>query len=77
MRSSPMPAQPVDPRVDEERKHEAVEGAAHHHAGEERQDELDPAHRAAEGSTARAYPGTQQAGVPGSRCGSDQRAVMP
>jgi hypothetical protein len=26
--------------------------------------------------TARAYPGSQQAWGPGSRCGSDQRAVM-
>ena len=72
-RSSPMPAQSVDPRIDEEREHEAVEGAAHDHAGEERQDELDPAHRAAEGLTARTYP----VGGTGSRCGSDQRAVMP
>jgi hypothetical protein len=31
-----MPAQSVDPRIDEEREHEAVEGAAHDHAGEER-----------------------------------------
>lgn len=29
------------------------------------------------GTTARAYPGSQQAWGPGSRCGSDQRAVMP
>ena len=72
-RSSPMPAQSVDPRIDEEREHEAVEGAAHDHAGEERQDELDPAHRAAAGLTARTYP----VGGTGSRCGSDQRAVMP
>jgi hypothetical protein len=28
-----MPAQSVDPRIDEERQHEAVEGAAHDHAG--------------------------------------------
>ena len=41
-------------------------------AGEERQDELDPAHRAAAGLTARTYP----VGGTGSRCGSDQRAVM-
>ena len=45
--------------------------------GEERQDELDLAHRPATRLTARTYPGSQQAGGPGSRCGSDQRAVMP
>ena len=67
-----MPAQLVDPRIDEEREHEAVEGAAHDDASEERQDELDPAHRAAESLTALTYP----AGGTGSRCGSDQRAVM-
>ena len=67
-----MPAQSVDPRIDEERQHEAVEGAAHDDAGEERQGELDPAHRAAALSTARTYP----AGGTGSRYGSDQRAVM-
>jgi hypothetical protein len=73
-----MPAQSVDPRVDEERQHEAVEGAAHDHAGEERQDELDPAHRATQkGLTARTYPRSRQAGEPGSRCGSNERAVMP
>jgi hypothetical protein len=37
-----MPAQSVDPRIDEEREHKAVEGAAHDHAREERQHELDP-----------------------------------
>jgi hypothetical protein len=69
-----MPAQSVDPRIDEEREHEAVKGAAHDHAGEERQDELDPAHRVAEELlTARTYP----VGGTGSRFGSDQRAVMP
>jgi hypothetical protein len=67
-----MPAQSVDPGIDEERENEAVEGAAHQDPGEERQDELDPAHRAAEKSTARTYP----VGGTGSRCGSDQRAVM-
>ena len=72
-----MPTQSVDPRIDEERQHEAVESAAHDHAGEERQHELDAAHRGAAELTARAYPGSQQAGEPGSRCGSDQRAVMP
>ena len=51
-----MPAQPVDPRIDQEREREAVEGADHDHAGEERQGELDPAHRGAAGLTARTYP---------------------
>ncbi len=32
-----MPTQSVDPGIDEEREHEAVECAAHHDAGEERQ----------------------------------------
>jgi hypothetical protein len=51
-----MPAESVDPGIDEEREHEAVEGAAHDHAGEEGRDELEPAHRAAaEGLTARTY----------------------
>jgi hypothetical protein len=51
-----MPAQSVDPGIDEEREHEAVEGAAHDHAGEEGPDELDPAHRsAALELTARTY----------------------
>lgn len=67
-----MPAQSVNPRIDEQREHEAVEGAAHHDPGEEGKDELDSAHRAAEELTARTYP----VGGPGSRCGSDQRAVM-
>ena len=67
-----MPAQSIDPRIDEEREHEAVEGAAHEHAGEEGQDELGAIHRAPEGLTARTYP----VGGTGSRCGSDQRAVM-
>ena len=68
-----MPAQSVDPRIDEEREHKAVEGAAHDHAGEEGHGELDPAHRPATGLPARTYP----EGGSGSRCGSDQRAVMP
>jgi hypothetical protein len=68
-----MPAQSVDPGIDEEWEHEPVEGAAHDDSGEEREGELDPAHRAAEGLTARTYP----VGGTGSRCGSDQRAVMP
>jgi hypothetical protein len=67
-----MPAQSVDPGINEERQHEAVEGAAHDDTGEEGQDELDPAHQAAEELTARTYP----VGGTGSRCGSDQRAVM-
>ena len=67
-----MPAQSVDPRIDEEREHEPVESAAHDHAGKERQKELDLAHRVATGLTARTYP----VGGTGSRCGSDQRAVM-
>ena len=67
-----MPAQSVDPGIDEERKHKAIECAAHDDAGEEGQDELDPAHRPATGLTARTYP----VGGTGSRCGSDQRAVI-
>jgi hypothetical protein len=51
---------------------QSVEVAAYINAGEEGEDELDPAHRAAEESTARTYP----VGGPGSRRGSDQRAVM-
>jgi hypothetical protein len=39
-----MPAQSVDPRIDEEREHEAVQGSSQDDAGEECQDELDPAH---------------------------------
>ena len=67
-----MPAQSVDPCIDEEREHEAVESAAHDDAGEERQDELDPTHRAAAEVTTRTYP----VGGTGSRPGSHQRAVM-
>jgi len=67
-----MPAQSVDPRIDEEWEHKPVEGAAHEHAGEECEDELDAAHRVADGLTARTYP----VGGTGSRCGSDQHAVM-
>jgi hypothetical protein len=67
-----MPAQSVDPRIDEEWEHEAVEHDAHGDAGQERQDELDPAHRTIAALTARTYP----VGGTGSRCGSDQRAVM-
>jgi len=47
---------------------ESVEGAA---------SRKDPLIGLASGWTARAYPGSQQAWGPGSRCGSDQRAVMP
>jgi hypothetical protein len=69
-----MPAQSVDPRINEEREHEAVEGAAHDDAGEEGQEELDPRHPGTmQGVTARTYP----VGGTGSRPGSDQRAVMP
>ena len=69
-----MPAQSVDPGIDKEREHEAVEGASHDHTGEECQEELHFAHRAAEEVlTARTYP----VGGTGSRPGSDQRAVMP
>jgi hypothetical protein len=39
-----MPAHLVDPGVDEEREHEAVERPSHDDASEERQDELDAAH---------------------------------
>lgn len=68
-----MPAQSVDPGVDEERKRPAVGGDPHRNAGEEREDGLGSAHRAAtEGLTARTYP----VGGTGNRCGSDQRAVM-
>jgi hypothetical protein len=67
-----MPAQSVDPGIDEKRQHKAVEGTAHDDAGEEGQDELEPAHLAAGELTARTYP----VGGTGSRCGSDQRAVM-
>ena len=67
-----MPAQSVDPRIDKERQHVAVEHDAHGDAGEERCHELHPAHRAPGGLTARTYP----VGGSGSRCGSDQRAVM-
>ena len=68
-----MPTSAVDPGVDEEREHEEVEGAAHEHAGKKGQDELEAIHRAPEGLTARTYP----VGGTGSRCGSNQRAVMP
>ena len=68
-----MPADAVDPGIDEEWEHEAVERAAHEHAGEERDDEIDLGHRwADELLTARTYP----VGGAGSRPGSDQRAVM-
>ena len=50
--------------------HEELPLRAPDHAG------VDIAHQALARLTARAYPGSQQAGGPGSRCGSDQRAVM-
>jgi hypothetical protein len=68
-----MPAESVDPGVDEGRQEPAVESDPHGDPGEEREDELDPAHRVAMGSTTRMLP----AGGSGSRSGSDQRAVMP
>ncbi len=49
-----MPAQSADPGIDEQREDKAVGSIAHHHAGEERQGELDPAHRAGCGSDQRA-----------------------
>jgi len=55
-RSSPMPAQSVDPRIDDGREQPAVEGDAHGDAGEEGEGELDPAHRRTEAVTARTYP---------------------
>jgi hypothetical protein len=67
-----MPAQSVDPGIDEEGEHEEVEGATHDDARQECDDELDPAHGATEGLTARTYP----VGGTGSRCGSNQRAVI-
>ena len=68
-----MPTHSVDPRIDERREHPAIEEDAGDNAREEREGELDLAHRATPGLTARTYP----AGGAGSRCGSDQRAVMP
>jgi hypothetical protein len=69
-----MPAQSVDPGIDERREEPAVEGDAHRDTGGEGEGELDAVHpEAVEGLTARTYP----VGGPGSRCGSDQRAVMP
>ena len=52
---------------------DGVEEDPHGDAGQEGEGELDLAHRAPAWVTARTYP----AGGPGSRCGSDQRAVMP
>jgi len=51
-----MPAQSVDPRIDEGRNQPAVEEDAHHDAREEGEHEIDIAHRAAAAVTARAYP---------------------
>ena len=68
-----MPAQSVDPGIDEDGENEAVEGATHEDPCQEGQDELHAVHRpASEGLTARTYP----VGGTGSRCGSHQRAVM-
>jgi hypothetical protein len=58
---------------DQRRRQPAVEEDAHGDTREERQGELDPAHRALARLTARTYP----AGGAASRCGSDQRAVIP
>ena len=71
-----MPAHSVDPRIDEWREHPAVEEDAGGDARQEGKGELHLAHEALVGLTARAYPGSRQTGEPGSRCGSDQRAVM-
>ena len=68
-----MPADSVDPRIDEGREQPAVEGDAHGDPGEEGEDELDSGHRSIALLTARTYP----VGASGSRRGSDQRAVMP
>jgi hypothetical protein len=67
-----MPTQSFDPQVNERREHPSVQEDAGDDAREEGQHELDPAHRSADGLTARTYP----VGGTGSRCGSDQRAVM-
>jgi hypothetical protein len=69
-----MPASAVDPRVDNEGKHEEVESTPHEHTGEEGHHKLELVHLSpACVLTARTYP----VGGTGSRCGSDQRAVMP
>jgi hypothetical protein len=72
-----MPTHSIDPRIDERREKPAVEKDAGDDAGQEGEGELDLAHRALAGLTTRTYPRSRQAGEPGSRCGSDQRAVMP
>jgi hypothetical protein len=64
-------------QIDEWREHSSVEEEAGDDAREEGDDEIDLAHRALVRLTARTYPRSRQAGEPGSRCGSDQRAVMP
>ena len=51
-------AQAVDPRIDEWREQPAVEGDAHDDAREEREDKLDPAHRATVALTAPMCGGT-------------------
>lgn len=68
-----MPAYTVDPGVNERRQPPAVEEDARDDTRQEGQGELDPAHRATAEVTAPTYP----VGESGSRCGSDQRAVMP
>src|SRR3970282_1406706 len=72
-----MPAQSVDPRIDKEREHEAVECAAHDRAGEERQGELDPAHRVTAELTARTYPGGPGVGVDQTSAPSCRRGCGP
>ena len=57
MNRAACPAQSVDPGVDERREHPAVEDDAGDDAREESEGELALAHRAAEGSTVRTYPG--------------------
>ena len=47
----------VDPGIDEERQHEAVEGAAHDDAGEEGHEEVHPAHRPVGGAGGAGVPG--------------------
>jgi hypothetical protein len=72
-----MPAQSVDPRIDEQREHEAVKSAAHEDAGEE-PGGVRPAYRPATGLTARMYPVGNRESVwigPARRLGLSVRAV--
>ena len=79
-----MPAQSVDPCVDEQRKHKTVEGASHDHAGEECEGELKLAHRDPAGLTARTYPlggtgvGVDRTSAPscGKRAGGESRFLI-